>query len=512
VLVKAVSVVFGFFAALFVAAIAYFTTGSLVLAILALVAVLATAIYGLVAPRGVVTVIGLVMVGLFVASGAFIAWQTVTVVSALTGTEGPADPADPVYLAAAEEKIDDIDDSGGFRLELTEDEIQAVIQDGLEDPDSPLRRVTIDILDPDADDKQGTLTFTGEFKEGNIDVDGAVTATLDAGAVEIEVVEVDLGMLTMPGLAEGAIEDLVESVADLNTTLAENQAAVQSITIGDDRVVITGVQGDGELVTSESLLAGLQEQANAISGGVTPPPEVLGPGVIGGTEAEGATYYVALGDSLAANVGVDDARDGYVSRLHNWLQNTDGASYGLRNYGVSGETSGTLIRGGQLDEALAFMADPDNEITYVTIDIGANDLLGHLGSPDCSESLETPACRDRIASTFVTYEENMVTIFDELVAAAPDATIVFMKAYNPFSLGFGAAIGLEATSNQVLSDFNDLAADLAEERGILVADAFTPMQNTAAATTHMLDPQPDIHPYPIGFDILAQSVVGALGG
>lgn len=509
---KAVAVVFGFLAALFVAAITYFTTGSLVLAILALVAILATAIYGLVAPRGVAVVIGLVMVGLFLAGGAFIAWQTVVIVSAFTGTEGPAESADPVHLAAAEDKIDQIENSGGFRLELTEDEIQAVVQDGLDDPDSPLRSVTIDILDPKSDDEQGTLTFKGEFKKGNLDVDGAVTARLNAGAVEIEVIDVDLGLITMPGLAQGAIEDLVESVADLNTTLAENQAAVQSISIGDDRVVITGVQGDGELVTSESLLTGLREQADAVSGGVTPPPEVLGPGVINGTEAEGATYYVALGDSLAANVGVEQPRDGYVSRLHNWLQDTDGASYGLRNYGISGETSGTLIRGGQLDDALAFMSDPDNVVTYVTIDIGANDLLGHLGSPDCSESLDAPACRDRLSSTFVTYETNMITIFDDLVDAAPDATIVFMEAYNPFSLGFGAAVGLEATSNEVLSDFNDLATRLARDRGILVADAFTPMQSTAAATTHMLDAAPDIHPYPIGFDILAQSIVEALSG
>ena len=509
---KAVAIVFGFFAAVFIAAIALFTLGSLVPAILVFVVVFGTAIYALAAPRNAAMVIGLTMVGLFVASGAFIAWQTVTLVSALTGTEGEADPADPVFLAAAEDKIDEVDRAGGFRLELTEDEIQAVVQDGLDDPDSPLRRITIDIVDPREGDDQGTLTFTGEFKEGNLDVDGSVTATLNAGAVEIEVLDVDLGMLTLPGIAQGAIEDLVESVADLNTTLAENQADVQSITIGNDRVVITGAQGDGELLTADALLTGLQEQAAAAAGGVTPPPEVLGPGVVNGTSAEGPSYYVALGDSLAANVGVDEPRDGYVSRLHRYLRDTDGVDYGLRNFGISGETTGTLIRGGQLTEALAFMEDPDTEISYVTIDIGANDLLGHLGSPDCSESLDAPACQSRISSTFVTYEENMIQIFDELLVAAPDATIVFMKAYNPFSLGFGAAIGLEETSNQVLADFNDLAAALAEERGILVADAFTPMLNTAAATTHMLDAVPDIHPYPIGYDILAQSFVEALGG
>jgi lysophospholipase L1-like esterase len=507
--VKAVAVVFGFFAALFSAAIALFTIGE-VAAILVFVVILAFAVYALVAPHGALTTIGIGMVFLFIASGAFIVIQAISIVAAFTTTAGPADPADPVYLAAAEGKIDEIDVSAGFRLVLLEDEIQAVIQEGLSDGDSPLRSVEIDIVDPAPDEEQGRLTFVGEFKNGNLDVAGAITARLDAGAVQIDLIKVDLGALTLPGLAESAIEDLVESIADLNETLSENQADVQSIDIRDDRVVITGTQGYGQLLTADTLLAGLAEQAEEISTSVEPPPEVLGPGVINSIEADGPTFYVALGDSLAANVGVDEPRDGYVSRFHHFLQEADGAVYGLQNYGIPGETTGTMIRGGQLDRAVAFLEL--NPVTYVTIDIGGNDLLGHLGSPDCSDSLETPACRQRITSTFTVYEENMIRIFDALREAAPDATIVFMQAYNPFSLGFGATIDVEATSNQVLADFNDLAARLAEERDILVADAFTPMLNTAAATTHMLDAEPDIHPYPIGYDVLAQSLVEALGG
>jgi lysophospholipase L1-like esterase len=368
--------------------------------------------------------------------------------------------------------------------------------------------VLIDILNPEGEPCR--IGVVGEFKNGNLDVEGAITARLEAGAVQIDLIEVDLGALTLPGLAEGAIEDLVESVADLNEMLAENQADVQSIVLGNDRVVITGTQGTGSLLTAQDLLAGLAEQAEDVGTTVEPPPEVLGPGVLNSTEADGPEYYVALGDSLAANVGVEEPRDGYVSRFHNYLQERDGATYGIRNFGIAGETTGTLIRGGQLNQAVAFMEL--NPVTYITIDIGANDLLGHLGSDDCSESLETQGCRQRVTSTFDSYEENMAFIFDTLREAAPDATIVFMKVYNPFSLGFGAAIDLEARSNEVLSEFNDLAARLAAERDILVADAFTPMLNTAAVTTHMLDVDPDIHPYPIGYDVLAQALAAALGG
>ena len=212
---------------------------------------------------------------------------------------------------------------------------------------------------------------------------------------------------------------------------------------------------------------------------------------------------------LAANVGVEQPRDGYVSRVHNQLQIRDDAEYGLWNFGIPGETSGTLIRSGQLDDAINFRES--NEIAYVTIDIGANDLLGHLGSADCGESLDAPACQERIDATFEIYAENMTEIFDRLVVAASDATIVFVRAYNPFSLGFGAAISLEAQSDETLDLFNEVAARLAADRGILVADAFTPMQGTTAATTHMLDDPPDIHPFAIGYDIMAAAVVDALG-
>jgi len=87
---------------------------------------------------------------------------------------------------------------------------------------------------------------------------------------------------------------------------------------------------------------------------------------------------------------------------------------------------------------------------------------------------------------------------------------VFLRSYNPFSLGFGAAVALETQSDAKLDAFNELAADLAVERGFLVADGFTPMQGTASVTTHMLDTPPDIHPVAIGYDILAAAILDAL--
>jgi lysophospholipase L1-like esterase len=333
-----------------------------------------------------------------------------------------------------------------------------------------------------------------------------VTVTLERGAVQVNLGDVSVGSFDLPGLAQASLEDLVERVADFNETLATADADVQSILLDDDRLVITGTQITTDLLTSDALLAGLRQAASSAVNAVEPPPERLGPGVVNSTTADGNPVYVALGDSLAANVGVAEARDGYVSRFHNQLELRDGADYGLRNFGVSGETTGTLIRGGQLDAATAFMER--NEVAYVTIDIGANNLLGHLGSEACSNSLQDLECQSRLQATFDAYGPDIEVILEEIEDAAPDATVVFLTAYNPFSLGLGTE--LEAATDAALAEFNGIASDIADERGVSVADGFGPMGRTAGATTHMLDASPDIHPVPIGYDLLAGALLDAL--
>lgn len=502
---RAASFFFGLIGALVAAAITLLRTGSTGFAVAVALVVFVVAMVGVLGnSRALARGIAASMFLLVLAGGWWLADTALGLYRAFTFTEGTAAPADQAALASAEDKIAAFDADGAFRLELTESEIEAVIQNGLSDAESPLSRVRVDIVDGDP---AGQLTFEGEFKSGDLSVRGAVSARLVAGAVEVEIVDLDLGSVTLPGLAQGAVEDLVESVADLNTVLAENRADVQAITLGDDRIVIVGTQGGGEVLTSGDLLADLQAQAAAAGGGGTAPPERLGPGVVDATSAPGSVFYVALGDSLAANVGVDRPRDGYVSRLHNHLQVRDGRDYGLRNFGISGETSGTLIRGGQLDDAIAFITA--NEVAYITIDIGANDLLGHLGSPDCSEDITATACAGRLDDSFASYADNLPMIFSRLRSAAPDATIVFMRAYNPFSFGFDG-VAFEQDSTRILDEFNDVAAAIAADFEILVADAFTPMLGTTGATTHMLDNPPDIHPVPIGYDVLASAIADAI--
>ena len=427
--------------------------------------------------------------------------------SALTDTSGPADAPNAADLASANAKLDAVDDDAGFRIELTEAELTAVLQEAVADSDdTPIRAITLDVVD--GDDGNGTLKFEVHFKSGSITGDGEVGAKLEAGALEIEIIDVGIGNLTLPGVATGAIEDIIDTVLDVNERLAENKADIQAIEIGSDRVLIVGTQGDGELLTSGDLLNAIAENAASIGGSVSPPSEQFSAGSVNGTSADGPSYYVALGDSPAANVGVSAPRDGYVSRFHAQLQSRDGVSYGLRNFGVSGETSGALIRNGQLDAALSFIND--NDVRYITIDIGANDLLGHIGSADCESSFSSAGCQDRLENVLAAYGPNMVRIFKELRDAAPDATIIFLETYNPFSFGFGGAVQLENDSDDITQQLNAVAATSGDGQEILTAAGFSAMHKTTAATTHMLDSPPDIHPKAIGYDLLTGALVGAL--
>jgi len=499
-------VLLGTLVAVVVGAVIFFTVGERTgLVAFAGMIALSFLVAAMAPPPGLIGTI-LIELVLLTWAGFFIAGQVRAALTAFSTTEGPVATADADALASAEASLAAAADDAAFHLELHEDEITAVLQDGLSESEQPLRQITVDIVDG-ATARDGRIDFIGEFKSGDYTATGSVAVEIVAGAVHVEVLSIELGAINLPGFAESAIEDYIDellgSVEDVNSLLKEAGADVQSITIGDDRIVVTGVQDGNALITSQVLLNSLAAQAAILGASITPPPEVLGPGAVNGTFSDGSVFYVALGDSLAANVGVANASDGYVSRLHNQLQLADGREYGLLNTGISGETSGSLIRSGQLDAALEFLRG--NRVAYITIDIGANDLLGHLSSADCGDDFDAPACQERIADATTAYEVNIAIIFERLREAAPEATIVFVRTYNPFSLGTG--VEFERRSSDTVDALNDTAARVATDWGILVADAFTPMEGTTAVTTHMLDTPPDIHPNPLGYDVIAQAAL-----
>ena len=98
-------------------------------------------------------------------------------------------------------------------------------------------------------------------------------------------------------------------------------------------------------------------------------------------------YYVAMGDSLAAGTGASTTANDYVSLVYQHeLARHPGLQ--LENLGCGGATTASVINGPgcsystgtQLGDAEAFLRSHPGQVEMLTIDIGANDVDGCIGS------------------------------------------------------------------------------------------------------------------------------------
>ena len=156
-------------------------------------------------------------------------------------------------------------------------------------------------------------------------------------------------------------------------------------------------------------------------------------------------YDLGLGDSLAFGFQPDlNFDDGYVQDFYSNLKQHGVTS--LTNYGCNGETSTTMINGGcpfqialhnyylgpQLNVALKFLHNHAGQVSPVTLDMGANDLL-----PDINRS--TCAVAASWSNDLATLNANLVnTILPQLAAALTNSQgqrtgdLIVMNYYDPF--------------------------------------------------------------------------------
>ena len=190
------------------------------------------------------------------------------------------------------------------------------------------------------------------------------------------------------------------------------------------------------------------------------------------------TYYLALGDSLAAGFQPGKGETpGYVGMLWRSVRKEQISSLELRNVGCSGETSASLITGNhspchyaagsQLNAAVDFLEAHVGEVAFVTIDIGANDIVSRCFGPSgliptsCATDLR-PGLKHRVRA-----------IVDALAAAAPGVPIVGMTYYDPFLGLWGLIPGGRALAHadqRAWTVFNDALTSTYGHAGATVAD------------------------------------------
>jgi lysophospholipase L1-like esterase len=152
--------------------------------------------------------------------------------------------------------------------------------------------------------------------------------------------------------------------------------------------------------------------------------------------------HIGLGDSVAAGSGANNPNTAYAPRLSRYLRSldcTEGTPQAcphlqFMDYSVGGAKSGDLISG-QLGPAVAEIkareadGDPGNNVEFITITIGGNDLFEPvLGA--CEDGLDDN-CKATIANAFAVYQTNLTMILGDLREEAPDAEIAIMTYYNP---------------------------------------------------------------------------------
>jgi lysophospholipase L1-like esterase len=171
-------------------------------------------------------------------------------------------------------------------------------------------------------------------------------------------------------------------------------------------------------------------------------------------------FYVSLGDSLSVGFQPNrgETEKGYVDEL--WRRVLDTMpTLQLQKFGCVGETTTSMVdgtgslctydAGSQLAEAVAFLEANAGQISFVTIDIGANDVVD--GCMDFDTGVLDRTCVEELLPDL---SARVTSIVDALRAAVgPDVPVVGMTYYDPFLALTEAYVGAGAAVADVAATF-----------------------------------------------------------
>jgi lysophospholipase L1-like esterase len=241
----------------------------------------------------------------------------------------------------------------------------------------------------------------------------------------------------------------------------------------------------------------------------------------GTATAKSPSIYLALGDSLAWGDGASvPTRTAYVPRLDGYFHGNAGTT-DLLNLAVRGENTSSFIAG-QLNAALASIADPATDTGVVTLSIGGNDLGDLLSVPPCSADPGSAACQLAVYTAMVGVATKVPVIVGSLqaaLAADPGEEKLFVITYwnafggtgSPFEVPIdfallGSDLTIDCAANQVDATkvgLNDLLACIGMALGAVVVDLYPAFGDNALIYTHIAEG--DFHPNDDGYAVIAQA-------
>jgi lysophospholipase L1-like esterase len=258
--------------------------------------------------------------------------------------------------------------------------------------------------------------------------------------------------------------------------------------------------------------------------------------------------YLALGDSVAAGIGAESRASGYVGQLAGILREATACAPGLANSSAAhrvaatctqlqlvdlaegGSTTQSMITGEpglqpQLGPAMDLLAqrngnaNPRDDVRFITITIGGNDVFGPV--VNACIPVPGPQCASTVTGSLAQFEVNLVTILSALRAAAgPDTTIVVTASANPLT-GQGCPLAPFAGLADVVLEggpligrtlpagLNTITQVVADRFQVLVADAFGQLRPTDFTADCL---HPDQSGYNAYTDIFADTILGSIRG
>ena len=167
----------------------------------------------------------------------------------------------------------------------------------------------------------------------------------------------------------------------------------------------------------------------------------------------------------------------------------------------------------QMDFALRYLTG-HRDTRLITLTLGANDLFRfQKDHPECFAAVPPAACPALLGAVFATMEANLNSIFTAIRKAGYGGLIIGVTYY---SLNYADPV---QAGGALLLDAQMQAA--AAANGVLIADGFTAWQATAfslgegdSCKAGLLIALPlggcDVHPTPMGRDLLAQAVINTV--
>lgn len=229
-------------------------------------------------------------------------------------------------------------------------------------------------------------------------------------------------------------------------------------------------------------------------------------------------HYLALGDSLAFGFQPNgDFTHGYVNDLFQELRE-EGVVKDVTHLGCPGETSTMFIKGGicspfssQLTAALAFLQAHAGNVSPVTLDIGANDLLRDTDPRTCKVNV------NGFNADLATLDANLTqVILPQLKAALTvngrvTGTIVMMNYYDPFqNICPNSVLYTQMLNKHLTADVQGFGSIVNVFRAF--GGAKTPTPKICTYTWMCTAPPlgPDIHATNKGYSVIADTFKDAM--